>query len=139
LQIYCLYIEQVEQTVLTGHNRDKVMSNAFNSESDPGQLLIYQIRIKGHLGREWADWFEGLAIRLEDNGDTLLTGLVLDQAALYGVRRSVRDVGMPLLSVFCVKPGQAEASEVKQEMNDQIKSNLEETHESTTWGSDRAT
>ena len=68
--------------------------------------MVYQIRIKGHLGRQLADWFEGLAITLEDNGETLLTCPVVDQAALYGVLRKVRDVGMPLLSVVCVKPGQ---------------------------------
>ena len=60
---------------------------------------IYQIRIKGHLGRPWADWFGGLTIALEDNGDTLVTGPV-DQAALHGVLRKVRDLGMPLLSVI---------------------------------------
>ena len=81
------------------------MSNEINSEIDPGQPLVYQIRIKGHLGREWADWFEDLAITLEDNGETLLTGPVVDQAVLYGVLRKVRDVGMPLISVMRVTPG----------------------------------
>ena len=76
--------------------------------------MVYQIRIKGHLGRQWADWFEGLTITLEDNGETLLTCPVVDQAALYGVLRKVRDVGMPLLSVVCVKPGQADASDVNE-------------------------
>ena len=79
------------------------MSNDINSESDPGQPLVYQIRIKGHLGREWTDWFGGLSITLEDNGDTLLTGPVIDQAALYGVLKKVRDGGMPLLSVIEVQ------------------------------------
>jgi len=106
-------MKQVAQTVLTSHNRDRVMSNEINSESDPGQPLVYQIRIKGHLGREWADWFEGLAITLEDNGETLLTGPVVDQAALHGLLRKVRDLGMPLLSVSRVEPGQADASDVK--------------------------
>jgi hypothetical protein len=110
------------------------MSNEINSEIDPGQPMVYQIGIKGHLGREWTDWFGGLTITLEDNGETLLTGPVLDQAALHGLLRKVRDVAMPLLSVVCVTPGQAEASDVKQEMNDRIKATLEETHESTTWG-----
>ena len=110
------------------------MPGTFNSESDPGQPLVYQIRIKGHLGREWADWFEGLTLTALDNGETLLTGAVVDQAALYGLLRKVRDVAMPLLSVVCVTPGQAEASDVTQEMNDRIKANVEETHESTTWG-----
>jgi hypothetical protein len=88
------------------------MSSTFNSESDPGQPTVYQIRIKGHLGREWTDWFEGLTLTLEDNGETLLTSAVVDQAALHGLLRKVRDLGMPLLSVVCVKPGQAEASDV---------------------------
>jgi hypothetical protein len=87
------------------------MSNDINSESDPGQPLVYQIRIKGHLGRQWTDWFGGLTITLEDNGETLLTGAVVDQAALHGVLKKVRDVAMPLVSVMRVKPGQADASD----------------------------
>ena len=79
------------------------MSNDINSESDPGQPLVYQIRIKGHLGRDWTDWFEGLSITLEDNGETLLTGPVIDQAALHGLLKKVRDVRMPLLSVIEVQ------------------------------------
>jgi hypothetical protein len=90
------------------------MSSKTNSEIDPGQPMIYQIRIKGHLGRQWTDWFGGLTLTLEDNGETLLTGPVVDQAALHGLLRKVRDVGMPLLSVMCVRPSQAEASDVKQ-------------------------
>jgi hypothetical protein len=90
------------------------MSNEINSESEKAQPTVYQIRIKGHLGREWTDWFGGLTITLEDNGDTLLTGPVVDQAGLHGVLKKVRDVGMPLLSVNRVKPGQADASDVKQ-------------------------
>jgi len=81
------------------------MSNELNSEIDPGQPLVYQIRIKGHLGREWTDWFGSLTLTLEDNGETLLTGPVVDQAALHGVLKKVRDLGMPLLSVNRVKPG----------------------------------
>jgi hypothetical protein len=88
------------------------MSSTFNSESDPGQPTVYEIRIKGHLGCQWTDWFEGLTLTLEDNGETLLTGAVVDQAALHGLLRKVRDLGMPLLSVVCVKSGQAEASDV---------------------------
>jgi hypothetical protein len=61
--------------------------------------MIYQIRVKGHLGPQWTDWFGDVTIALEDNGDTLLTGAVVDQAALYGLLRKVRDLGMPLLSV----------------------------------------
>ncbi len=87
------------------------MSSTFNSEINPSQPLVYQIRIKGHLGREWTDWFGGLTITLESNGDTLLTGSVVDQAALHGLLKKVRDLGMPLLSVNRVKPGQADASD----------------------------
>jgi hypothetical protein len=107
-------MKQVAQTEMTGHKRDRVMSNEINSESEKAQPLVYQIRIKGHLGREWTIWFGGLTITLEDNGDTLLTGPVVDQAALHGLLRKVRDVGMLLLSVSRVEPGQAEASDVKQ-------------------------
>src|SRR6266700_4613853 len=112
--IHALYMKQVAQTVLTGHNRERVMSNEINSESDPGQPLDYQIRIKGQLGRQWTDWFGGLTLTTLDNGETLLTGPVVDQAALHGVLRKVRDLGMPLLSVSRVEPGQAEAPDVKQ-------------------------
>ena len=76
--------------------------------------MIYQIRIKGHLGREWTDWFGGLTITLEDNGETLLTGPVVDQAALHGLLKKVRDVAMPLLSVNRVAPGLAEALDVNE-------------------------
>jgi len=75
------------------------MPNDNGADMGPGQPLAYQIRIKGHLGRQWTDWFGGLAITLEDNGDTLLTGLIVDQAALHGLLRRVRDLGMPLISV----------------------------------------
>jgi len=89
------------------------MSNKLNPKTDPSQAMVYQIRIKGHLGRQWTDWFGGLTITLEDNGDTLLTGPVVDQAALHGLLRKVRDLGMPLLSVMRINPGQADASDVK--------------------------
>jgi hypothetical protein len=83
--------------------------------------MIYRIRIKGHLSNEWTDWFEGLTITLEEDGDTLLTGPVIDQAALHGLLKKVRDLGMPLVSVSPVEPGlpttlgtgQADASDVK--------------------------
>ena len=74
--------------------------------------MVYQIRLKGHLGRHWTDWFDGLTITLEDNGETLLTGPVADQAALHGLLKKVRDLGMPLISVIGVKPDQADVSEI---------------------------
>jgi hypothetical protein len=89
------------------------MSNKRNPNTDPGQTVIYQIRIKGHLGREWTGWFEGLTITLEEGGDTLLTGPVVDQAALHGLLKKVRDLGMPLVSVSPVEPGHTDQSNVK--------------------------
>ena len=83
--------------------------------------MVYQIRLKGHLGSQWTDWFEGLTITLEEDGDTLLTGPVIDQAVLYGLLKKVRDLGMHLVSVSPVEPGppnthgagQADQSDVK--------------------------
>ena len=69
---------------------------------DSSQPTIYQIRVRSHLGSEWTDWFEGLSITQEESGDTLLTGPVVDQAALYGLLRKVRDLGLPLLAVIQV-------------------------------------
>jgi len=74
---------------------------------------LYEIRIKGHLNNRWAEWFEGLTITLEDDGNTLLTGPVVDQAALHGLLKIVRDLGMPLVSVNFVKPSQAKKQVVK--------------------------
>jgi hypothetical protein len=84
---------------MTGHKRYKVMSNDLESKQTLSQPVIYQIRLKGHLGSQWTDWFEGLTITLEEDGDTLLTGPVVDQAALHGLLKKVRDLGMPLVSI----------------------------------------
>ena len=89
------------------------MSNELNSKIDQSQPTVYQIRIKGHLGSQWTDWFEGLTITLEDNGDTLLTGPMIDQAALHGLLKKVRDLGMPLVSVSPLEHGQADQPDVK--------------------------
>ena len=80
------------------------MSNKSNSKTDSSQPktgapVVYQIRIEGHLGQQWMDWFDGLTITLEEDGDTLLTGPVVDQAALHGLLKKVRDSGLPLVSV----------------------------------------
>ena len=85
------------------------MSATHASAEDHDESGLYEIRIKGHLGNRWAAWFEGLTMTLEDNGETLLTGLVVDQAALHALLRKVRDLGMPLLSVTRVRPGQDDA------------------------------
>jgi hypothetical protein len=74
----------------------------------------YQLRIQGHLDDQWADWFAGLAVTREENGDTLLSGPVADQAALHGPLRKVRDLGIPLVSVNRVESGQADVSDAKE-------------------------
>ena len=85
------------------HNRYKVMSNELEPKPTPSQPLVYQIRLKGHLGSQWTDWFDGLNITVEENGDTILTGPVVDQARLHGLLKKVRDLGIPLLSVSQVQ------------------------------------
>ena len=89
------------------------MSNKHNSESDVGQPRIYQIKIEGHLSRQRMDWFEGLTVTLEEDGNTLITGAVIDQSALHGVLKKIRDLGMPLLSVNSVGTGTQDASDKK--------------------------
>jgi len=89
------------------------MSSKRSPDRDADQPMVYQIRIKGHLGRRWTAWFEGLTITLEQDGDTLLSGSVIDQAALHGILKKVRDLGTPLLSVNSVGPGPEDTSEVK--------------------------
>ncbi len=86
------------------------MSHGLRPEHDSGETMIYQIRLRGHLGPQWTDWFEGFAISLEAEGDTLLTGPIVDQAALYGLLRKVRDLGIPLVSVNGVEPDQSDTS-----------------------------
>ena len=107
-------MKHVAQKILTDRNRDRSMSSERTPPPDPDQPMICHIRIKGHLGPHWSSWFEGLAMTLEDNGETLLTGLLVDQAALHGLMRKVRDLGIPLLSVVCVKASQAETSETSE-------------------------
>ena len=67
--------------------------------------MHYEIRIEGELGEEWADWFEGLAIVREGEGVSLLTCSVADQAALFGILKRVRDLGMPLISIYRIETG----------------------------------
>ena len=86
------------------------MSNTRDLKPDPCESSVYQIRIKGHLSDQWTNWFEGLAIILEEDGDSLLTGPVVDQAALFGLLRRVRDLGMQLISVNRVDTGNQDRS-----------------------------
>jgi hypothetical protein len=83
------------------------MANTRNSTGEQDRPMIYQIRLQGHLGRQWADWFGGLNITLEDNGETLIAGPVADQSALYGLLKKVRDLGLTLVSVMRIEPDRA--------------------------------
>jgi len=89
------------------------MSETDASTEDQYEPGFYEIRIKGHLDDRWTSWFEGLTLTLEDNGNTLLTGMLVDQAALQGLLKKVRALGMPLISVNPVKPGQTNEPDVK--------------------------
>jgi hypothetical protein len=97
------------------------MSDKQTFDEKHNQPQCYEICLKGHLDDRWSDWFEGLTITLEEDGNTLLTGPVVDQAALHGLLKKVRDLGMPLVSVSPLEPGptttrgtgQADWSDVK--------------------------
>ena len=91
------------------------MPNELESKTDPGQGMIYQIRLKGQLDSQWTDWFKDLTITLEEAGDTLLTGTVIDQSALHGLLRKVRDLGMPLVSVVQIQPNETHSHSSKKE------------------------
>ena len=80
-----------------------------NLKTDPSQPMVYQIRIKGHLGRQWTEWFGGMTVTRLEDGETLLTGPVADQAALHGLLKKIRDLGTPLISVIRVNLNQTDA------------------------------
>jgi hypothetical protein len=96
-----------------GKHARRRMSETHTSMEDHYEPQFYEIRLKGHLDDRWAEWFEGLTITLVEDGDTLLTGPVIDQAALHGLLKKVRDLGMSLVSVSPVEPGQGDQADVK--------------------------
>ena len=73
----------------------------------PDKPSSYQIRLKGHLGPQWAAYFDGFTLTNSENGEALLTGVIMDQAALHGVLAKIRDLGLPLLSVNRLTSGKA--------------------------------
>jgi hypothetical protein len=91
------------------------MSDKSSSDEKPNQPTCYEIRLKGHLDSQWTDWFEGLTITLEEDGTTLLSGPVADQAALHGLLRKMRDLGLPLISVCPCQPKNFGSSSYKKE------------------------
>jgi hypothetical protein len=96
-----------------------MMPGEQKSKCDPDPPKVFQIRIQGHLSRQWSAWFDGLTIKLEEDGHTLLGGPVVDQSALHGIWRKIRDLGMPLLSVNSVESNQGTKTDI-----DQVKGNL---------------
>ena len=89
----------------------EIQESTETSTGNHYEPALYEIRLKGHLAGRWAGWFEGLTITLEEDGDTLLTGPVADQAALHGLLKKVRDLGMPLISVNRLEPARADVSD----------------------------
>ena len=87
------------------------MTDEQRPKPEAHQQMVYQFRIKGHLGQQWINWFQGLTITLEEDGNTLLNGPVIDQSALHGILKKIRDLGMPLLSVNSVETGIQDASD----------------------------
>lgn len=85
------------------------MSQKHTPKTDPDQQLVYEIRIRGHLGPQWEKWFEGMKATLEENGETVLSGPVVDQSALYGLVKKVRDLGLTLISVNRLDPDEGGA------------------------------
>ena len=72
----------------------------------------YDIRLKGHLDSRWAAWFDGLSLTHDSDGTTIISGPVLDQAALHGLLQKVRDVGIPLVSVAQIDPDEPDVPTV---------------------------
>lgn len=96
--------------MLSDPQQGKVIPGELDPKPQPEQTVVYQIRVTSHLSSGWTDWFDGLTVTLEDNGDTLLTGPVVDQAALHGLLKKIRDLGMSLVSVNRLEPGQAKTT-----------------------------
>ena len=80
------------------------MTNERNFTTDPNEPAAYQIRLRGQLGSEWAGWFGGLSVTPEADGNTLLISPAIDQAALHGLLKKVRDLGLPLISINPIDP-----------------------------------
>jgi hypothetical protein len=82
---------------MTGKNIEN--TKIFSSGTHGG---IFEIRVKGHLDKNWSDWLGGLEIKLMDNGEMILTGYIIDQAALMGILNKLYSLNLTLLSVYKV-------------------------------------
>ena len=86
------------------------MLNELKPKKDSNEPLAYQIKLKGQLGNEWAEWFGGLSITLDADGNMLMISPALDQAALHGLIKKVRDLGLALISINPIESDQAGAT-----------------------------
>ncbi len=84
------------------------MSNIRRDKTNIRGPVSYRIRIKGALSDQWSEWFENMTITLDNDGNTLISGPVVDDAALHGLLKKVRDLGLRLLSVNLMEPGEDE-------------------------------
>lgn len=89
------------------------MTDEQRPNPDANQQMVYEFKIKGHLGQQRMDWFEGLAVTLGEDGNTLLSGPLIDQSALHGILKRIRDLGMPLLSVNVIGPNSKDESGIR--------------------------
>jgi hypothetical protein len=103
--------EQGSDLAVQPDQERRSMNQPHRSTRCSDESHIYEIRLQGHLDQCWADWFDSLAITLEESGETVLTGPVIDQAALHGLLKKVRDLGLPLRSVNCLEPGRTNLQE----------------------------
>lgn len=87
-------------------------------ENAPNAPKIFQIKIKGHMSQKWVDWFDGLTVTLGEDGNTILSGPIIDQSALHGILKKIRDLGMPLLSVNSTDSNQAFDADTKEVQGD---------------------
>jgi hypothetical protein len=97
------------------------MRKTDSTAEDQNKSGFYEIRIKGHLDQRWAAWFEGMTLTPENNGETLIAGPVIDQAALYGLLKIIRDLGLSLVSVrqVPIEGTCSERSRMEKNENDQ--------------------
>jgi hypothetical protein len=111
----------------------QAMSNEIETGATPAQPVIYQIRIRGHLDDQWTDWFERLTITLQADGDTVISGPVPDQAALHGLLKKIRDLGLPLISINPVQFNQTSSQGAQKETNVNTSNNTLEIKGRQNW------